>query len=569
MPASHPLHRAVRLGNLPRVRELLAEGVSVNAYDNDGRAPLMYAVTSPAASVELMRLLLHHGADVSQWSRHRFEEFRTTLSLAVSAGDPQKVALLLENGADITCTWAAGYDVMIDATTGRDVFRDPRLLSLLQLLIAAGAPLAGVSEHRESALSVLSRVGRFDAVRLLLASGAPESYLQWTPLIRAVAIGDLAEVERAAEGAYLEEKDRWGRTAWLAAIQTGDLAKAQLLLSLGADRDTRGHCGKPPLFYAIECHHAAMLRWLLDFGISFESKDDFDTAPLMAAVESGNLEAVDSLLAAGADVHAAGRQTALARARTREIAIHLLDAGADPADLPAEGTRTVLGLSPDPDPDALDVSLEEFRRACTTPVGDTNPELASEPFWVAMIRAGVSAYAAAQAYGRTESPVWCAQRFGQSLTRLPNGSIVQIGGEHEDHYDEDFCIYADVFVHEPDGSIGIYLYPEDDFPPTDFHTATLSGEYIYIIGSVGYQGQRQYGTTPIYRMHADTFRIEPVHASGDAPGWIGRHRAVALSAHQIRISGGKVMAFEAGEETYVENPDSFILDLRELRWSRE
>jgi hypothetical protein len=40
-----------------------------------------------------------------------------------------------------------------------------------------------------------------------------------------------------------------------------------------------------------------------------------------------------------------------------------------------------------------------------------------------------------------------------SLTLLPDGRAIQIGGEHEDYYDPDFCIYNDVFVHEPDRSI--------------------------------------------------------------------------------------------------------------------
>ena len=61
-----------------------------------------------------------------------------------------------------------------------------------------------------------------------------------------------------------------------------------------------------------------------------------------------------------------------------------------------------------------------------------------------------------------------AQRFGQSLTLLPDGPALQFGGEHEDYYDPDFCIYNDVFVHEGDGSITIYGYPESAFPPRVF-----------------------------------------------------------------------------------------------------
>ena len=72
------------------------------------------------------------------------------------------------------------------------------------------------------------------------------------------------------------------------------------------------------------------------------------------------------------------------------------------------------------------------------------------------------------AAGYPAAPGWCADRFGQSLTLLPDGRAVQVGGEHEDHYDPDFCIYNDVFVHGPDGDLAIYGYPADVFPPSDF-----------------------------------------------------------------------------------------------------
>ena len=154
-----------------------------------------------------------------------------------------------------------------------------------------------------------------------------------------------------------------------------------------------------------------------------------------------------------------------------------------------------------------------------------------------MIRSGISASQAADLYGRPlyrrpakEAPIWCAQRFGQSLTLLPDGRVVQIGGEHEDSYDPDFCIYNDVLVHRPDGTIHIFGYPESIFPPTDFHTATLVDEHIYIVGSLGYSGTRQHGVTPVYCLDTESFRIDRVQTLGDAPGWISRHRAVHAAA---------------------------------------
>ncbi|KAJ4289991.1 hypothetical protein N0V88_006792 [Collariella sp. IMI 366227] len=45
-----------------------------------------------------------------------------------------------------------------------------------------------------------------------------------------------------------------------------------------------------------------------------------------------------------------------------------------------------------------------------------------------------------------QRPLFCFQRFGRTETRLPDGRIVYIAGEHEDFYDPDFYIYNDVVV---------------------------------------------------------------------------------------------------------------------------
>ena len=143
---------------------------------------------------------------------------------------------------------------------------------------------------------------------------------------------------------------------------------------------------------------------------------------------------------------------------------------------------------------------------------------------------------------------------------------MQIAGEHEDSYDPDFYIYNDVFVHHPDGTIQIYGYPEASFPPTDFHTATLVGEYIYIIGSLGNYGARQYEQTPVYRLDTRNFSIARVSTQGDNPGWIYKHRAKRLSDQEIQIQGGTIVSVIKGDEQFVENDASYILDLTSGAW---
>jgi hypothetical protein len=231
-----------------------------------------------------------------------------------------------------------------------------------------------------------------------------------------------------------------------------------------------------------------------------------------------------------------------------------------------------LGFAPDPDPALLNVSSDEFHHAFTRSFGKTNPQRMKEPFWEGMIRSGITGYGARELFHHSSPfrvPVWCAQRFGQSITFLPDGRIVQIGGEHEDSYDTDFCIYNDVFVHERDGSIAIFGYPELTFPPTDSHTATLVGDSIYVIGSIGYLGTRRYGETPVYRLDVRTFRMERLDARGEAPGWIYKHRAVRVGPREIRVWLGKVLTRRGDEESEIDNVDCFVLDLDRLLWRRE
>ena len=113
-----------------------------------------------------------------------------------------------------------------------------------------------------------------------------------------------------------------------------------------------------------------------------------------------------------------------------------------------------------------------------------------------------------------------------------------VGGEHEDFYDADFCIYNDVFVHSPGGAMAIYGYPEALFPPTDFHTATLLGDVIFVIGSLGYQGRRAYGETPVFRLDLTNFRIDGWKRPATRPAGSTSHRADRAGPRRIRITSG-------------------------------
>ena len=109
-------------------------------------------------------------------------------------------------------------------------------------------------------------------------------------------------------------------------------------------------------------------------------------------------------------------------------------------------------------------------------------------------------------------------------------------------------------------------YPEAVFPPTDFHTATLIGSHIYLIGSLGYHGTRQYGETPVYRLDINAFRMERLDTTGDKPGWIYEHRAIHAKAHKIEVREGAILTLADSHENHSPNTSVFVLDIVRLVW---
>lgn len=162
-------------------------------------------------------------------------------------------------------------------------------------------------------------------------------------------------------------------------------------------------------------------------------------------------------------------------------------------------------------------------------------------------------------------PRWAGCRMGQSKTLLADGRVIWIAGEHEDFYDPDFYIYNDVIVEQLDGTLKIFGYSEEVFPPTDFHSATPvdNDSSIIIIGSIGYKDSRQVGVTPVFKLDTKSFKLSVIKASGDCPGWVHKHTA-EVSSNRIRIRGGEVLSGEG----FIENIDDWSLCLDTWTWTR-
>ncbi len=450
------------------------------------------------------------------------------------------------------------------------------LLSEVKDLLDKGENPNIITEYAESPLRVASNNGRFDVIRLLLDNGADESQLEWSDIFFTLAYGTHDELKALTKsGCDLEARDFWERTPFLFSILIGDIEKTRILIEAGADFTVTGRCNKPALFYAIQKDDIEVLNWLIEQGFDIEGTDQFFQTPLMEAVEHNAVKSVQALVDAGADIFKQNHCTekAIALANSLEIVNILLDAGEDINDIDKEVRAVLFGTKVD---EAPDISEEEYKKGRHRVFGKSNPELSHNRFWYAMVKCGGSAWHARSKFGDevacdgTDKPIWCFDRFGKSITPLDDGRFIEIAGEHEDHYDPDFCIYNDVFVHEDEGECKIYTYPREVFPPTDFHTATLVGKHIYIIGNLGYDEDRKPGYTPVYRLDIESMKIERVGTGGEMPGWISRHKAKFDGKSVISITGGDLIENnDDGEELYIANKKDYSLNLDSLEWTRK
>lgn len=570
------IHLLVRAHDAEGLERLLRAqddaSVLANLLDAQGAPPLFHAVDADVADARIVRMLLEAGADVDFLTQGTRSE--STLSRALRTGSLEIVRLFASHGADFNNTNADGSNAILDA-----VYSSKDGTEVLDYLLGLGLSPEVESRFGEVPIVVAMRRGKFQMVERLVAAGADETPIGWTPLIRAAAIGTVQDVEfELAKGPDVEATDEPGHTAFHVALMRGDEAIANALLAAGAAIAFGGGDTASCLHHAVSGGNASLVLLMLEAGSSGDGWDTLN-ATALACAAAGDHELVRLLLERGADPSTGQSfNSILWEAKDRKTILTLLEAGADPSELDREGLRKLVGLAESRTSALEEVTREQYLAARYEREGVANPEDMTEPFRVAMIRGGNNASCARKQFDdpptfarglswKSRPPqVWCFERYGQSFSLMPDGRTLQIAGEHEDWYDPDFCIYNDVTVFFPGGGIRVFGYPYDVFQPTDFHTATRVGHQIWVVGGLGYPDQRN-GPIPVYRLDARDYSIEAVATTGEVPPRIHSHRADWVGG-AIVVRGGEVITFPSGKETHTKNASVFRLDLESRVWER-
>lgn len=145
------IHELASSGNCEGVRRELANGVPVDARDDEGFTPLACAAKSPDADESMLTLLIDAGADVNVAmgvSGH------TPVGVAAGSGDCLKAQFLLDAGANIRFVSPNGYNALTHAMYSLGV--SDELIPVVDFLVKNGVDINCSSAHRESPLSVAS-----------------------------------------------------------------------------------------------------------------------------------------------------------------------------------------------------------------------------------------------------------------------------------------------------------------------------------------------------------------------------------------------------------------------------
>ena len=142
-----------------------------------------------------------------------------------------------------------------------------------------------------------------------IALAAADACAAGPPLLLAVAAArNAADTVRQLleNGHAVDQRDRRGMTALMAAARTGATDAMAALLDAGADPNARDDAnGWTPLMHAIHKRQAAAVRLLLERGADPNTRTESQTALMMAAADA-DATLVKVLLSFGADARARG-----------------------------------------------------------------------------------------------------------------------------------------------------------------------------------------------------------------------------------------------------------------------
>jgi len=296
--------KAIKKGDIERIKKLISQDADVNAKDNRGMTPLHKAAYY--GQREVAKVLIAKGANVNETDTAG----QTPLHIAANFGEKWVPELLLANGASISARDIAGNTPLHAAVYWRGNTPEK---DLLELLIAKGADVQARNKAGQTPLhrvSMIRRrgVGLERTAEVLLAHGAEfdaKDKSGNTPFDFAVKNGHRKLIDLLqAKGAIISKDYKHDEETSLYAVWRYDAYHLELLLDYGADVNTADRFGWSLLHYTAYNDKANMTKMLLEKGANpnIVERTDGRTPLHYAAALPGQKTIAEILLAHGANM---------------------------------------------------------------------------------------------------------------------------------------------------------------------------------------------------------------------------------------------------------------------------
>jgi ankyrin repeat protein len=296
-----PLHKAAYYGRRQIAEVLIAKGANVNETDTAGQTPLHIAANFGAKFVP--ELLLAKGADVNA----RDNSGNTALHEAAGVWhvDKNVLEVLLAKGADVQARNEAGQTPLHRVSMIRR--RDKRLELRAEVLLAYGAEVDVKDKSGNTPIHFAAENGHSKLIDLLIAKGAviskddkllADEEASFTAVWRNQV--DVLKVF-LDRGADVNAADRWGWSLLHYTTWEGNTDTTKMLLEKGANPNIVERTeGRTPLHYAAFRGRKTVAEMLLAHGANIDTRDWYGKTPLTLAKENGHTEIVELLRKHGA-----------------------------------------------------------------------------------------------------------------------------------------------------------------------------------------------------------------------------------------------------------------------------